>query len=131
MNMRPNAANDPSDPALARLIQGALGRERTPDGWVEGALAMARRMESRHEPADRRADLWVPAIASGALFAGLGAALFTARGAMGGFLGLPAFPSSLPHGPLALIALAVLPPAIAFVLAESVRGFPLVRRWFA
>ena len=57
------------------------------------------------------------------------AALASLTSALSAGLRSPAGAGSL-H-PLMLLAIVVIPPSIAFALAESVRGFPLVRRWFA
>jgi len=129
------------DHELAALIRDALEHEETPPAWIERAVAIPRGAAAHAQVAidlrGARRDLLIPAIASAVLLAGLALTFVLGRESLVHLLPAPGGAAALREATgmspvrVALAALGILPVAGALALTDAIRGFPLVRHWFA
>jgi hypothetical protein len=125
------------DPQLSRELHHAFASESTPASWIRGALLVSAQVDRRGERLPRREPLAVviaPQLAGMTLILGFVVAVGIRRHSL---TPLTVF-SWIDHswaGAIGvspgLVAAALLPPLVGLVLAESVRGFPTLRRWLA
>ncbi len=127
------------DDALGRQLRTALTHEQAPEAWVRDALAAPRRPAEVPAALPEREEPWIlailPQLCGLALMIGLAISLWMHPDlidALANYVGSGVIrvEGEAASSVLLLVA-AVATPALALLMVEGSRGFPLVKRWIA